>query len=69
MIPAGLAAVQAAFSAWKAAGIPNLDAFDDEELRDTYRALAALLRDVEHAHGDARALLLRRVMATKGPAR
>lgn len=69
MIPAGLAAVRVAFQAWAAAtgtvGPNSLAAMDDETLGATYQATAALLRDIEEVHGQARDLLVRRLMATK----
>lgn len=63
MISAGLAATQVAFRAWTAA--TDFGRLDDEELGDAYRALSALLRDVEDAHAKARHLMVRRIMATK----
>lgn len=64
MIPAGLAATEVAFKAWKAA-TPNFDVLGDEELNDVYKALAALLRDVDDTHAQVRQLVIRRVMAKK----
>lgn len=69
MIPAGLAAVHVAVHAWRASigtiGPTSLAAMDDETLGATYQATAALLRDVEEVHGQARELLVRRLMATR----
>lgn len=67
MIPAGLAATHVAFNAWEAAvaGNGGYEQLDDDTLRGTYQALAALLRQVEHAHAQTRDLVLRRVGAAK----
>lgn len=65
MIPAGLAATEVAFKAWKAGALPNLDAYSDEELNDIFKALTALLRDMEDAYAEVRYRVVRRVIATK----
>lgn len=69
MIPAGLSAAHAALNAWKHSveeGGPNpLRQLNDEDLGDVYRVLSSLAHDVDDAHGAARDLLVRRLMATK----
>lgn len=68
MIPAGIAAAQVAFQAWKAAtaDLGGATQLDDDTLGGTYQSLSALLRDIEYAYGEVREELLRRIMATKG---
>lgn len=70
MIPAGLTAAHAAFHTWRTGiadptGPGRLQSLNDEDLGDVYRVLSSLAKDVEDAHGLARDLLVRRLMATK----